>query len=84
MKMYDIYLIISNEWRILKMNKNKKLKRKLKNIILKFISISCGFNLMLCISCVDSVEPNIFYIGIVVSLLWLVPFGIANGAFNND
>ena len=65
---------------------NRKLKRKIKikNFVLKFISIICGFNLMLCVSCVDSIHPNIFYIGIGISLLWLVPFGIANGAFKND
>jgi hypothetical protein len=65
---------------------NRKLKRKIKikNFILKFISIICGFNLMLCISCIDSMHATIFYIGIIVSALWLVPFGIANGAFKND
>ena len=68
----------------LKMNRNKKSKRKLKNFILKFISVICGLNLMFCVACVDSIHSNIFYIGIVISLLWLVPFGIANGAFNND
>jgi hypothetical protein len=67
-----------------KLKMNRKLKRKIKNFVLKFISIICGFNLVICISCIDSTHPNIFYIGIGISLLWLVPFGIANGVFKND
>ena len=76
MKMYDIYLIISNEWRVLKMN--RKSKRKLKNIILKSITTVFAILFIFCVCCLDS-ESNIFYIGCIVSLLWLVPFGIANG-----
>jgi hypothetical protein len=62
---------------------NRKLKRKIKNIILKSITTVFVLLFIFCACCLDS-DTNIFYIGIGISLLWLVPFGIANGVFNND
>lgn len=62
---------------------NRKLKRKIKNFILKSITTFFAILFIFCACCLDS-QSNIFYIGCIVSLLWLVPFGIANGAFKND
>ena len=57
---------------------NRKSKRKIKNFILKSITIVFVLLFIFCACCLDS-QSNIFYIGCIVSLLWLVPFGIANG-----
>ena len=62
---------------------NRKSKRKIKNFVLKSITTVFAILFIFCVCCLDS-DTNIFYIGCIVSLLWFIPFGIANGAFNND
>ena len=57
---------------------NRKSKRKIKNFILKSITTVFAILFIFCVCCLDS-NTNIFYIGCIVSLLWLVPFGVANG-----
>lgn len=56
----------------------------MRNIILKTITYIFAFIMIFCICCIDTQNTTIFYIGIIVSALWLVPFGIANGVFKND
>lgn len=53
-------------------------KNKIKNIILNTITAIFLFVLFFSMSAVDS-NNNIFYITIIISMCWLVPFGIANG-----
>ena len=60
---------------------NRKSKRKIKNLILKSITIVFVLLFIFCVCCLDS-NTYIFYIGCIVSLLWLVPFGIANGVIH--
>jgi hypothetical protein len=62
----------------------KNTKRKIKNFILKAISVISAFILIISICFIDSQNSVPFYISIGISLLWLVPFGIANGVFKND
>lgn len=59
------------------------MKRKVKNLILKSISIFAFMLMILCMSGIDSATSCKPYVIIIVCLCWLVPFGIANGVIKN-
>lgn len=59
----------------------KRRKRKIKNFILKAISYFMGMVFILGACALDSEGTNVPFLMIVVSMMWLLPFGYANGCF---
>lgn len=57
--------------------KNKKSKSKIKNVILKSISYFT-FILLIVAICFVNYNSHIPFYVIIICLMWLVPFGIAN------
>lgn len=62
----------------------KRKKHRLKNFILKTISYIMGLVFILGACALDSEGTNIPFLMVVVSMMWLIPFGYANGFFETE
>lgn len=58
------------------------MKRRIKNMIVKSITVVAFLVMLVSITAIDTEGTNIFYIGLLGSLAWLFAFGYANGYFS--
>lgn len=57
--------------------------RKVKNAIVKLITLVAFLVLLFCITAIDTEGTSIFYLGALVSAAWLFTFAYANGYFDS-
>lgn len=64
--------------------KGRKLRKKIKNFVLRTITTIASAGVVLSAGCADSPNSNVPLIICIVCLAWIVLFCYANGYFNYD
>lgn len=59
------------------------MKRRIKNVILKAVTVIAFIVMLVCITAIDTEGTNIFYVGLLASSAWLFTFAYANGYFDS-